>query len=122
VSKRNAGIGREWTQRRGATDDALRSLITGDGDGSSSWHDSATVKLGQSSGFKDVAVTGTVSGEAELHTNIALEIRPSAYFESLVQRAENVSKMGISGKLGESMSGGGDNSVKPSGGALTGAQ
>ena len=81
------------------------------------WQNSAAINIGKSDGFKSVEVTGTVSGEAELHTNITLEIRPSHYFESLVQRAEAVSKIALNGELGTGMHGPGDNSVKPSGAA-----
>ena len=70
--------------RRGATSEYLRQL--GDGTGSrSGWQDSI-LSVGQSSGFKDVAVTGTVTGEAELHQNFQIEVKPTAYFESLVRR------------------------------------
>jgi hypothetical protein len=108
-----------------------RFLLGGGADGMSSggWHDS--VVLGQpvaSKGFGDpgktstqVDVQGTVSGSAELHSFV--EVRPTAYFESLVQQAQRVVSVGLSGNLlGTSMQGPGDNNTKPSAGPLTGTQ
>jgi hypothetical protein len=120
VSKRNAGFGREWTQRRGATREYLDSLMAGDDAGGNGWQDSAKVNVAQSSGFKDVEVSGTVSGSAELHNFI--EVRPSAYFETLVGQAKSMMTLGLNGRLGTSMQGPGDNGTKPSSGALTGTQ
>lgn len=104
-----------WKRRRGATSEYLRQLGASD-DGAASgfgWPDSIR-SVAPSSGFKDVAVTGTVTGSAELHNNLSIDVRPTRYFESLVHRAENVSTMSLNGKLGASMQGPGDNSVKPS--------
>lgn len=112
-----------WKRRRGATSEYLRQLgASDDGAGSAfGWHDSIRA-VGQSSGFKDVAVTGTVTGEAELHNNIQIEVKPTAYFESLVKRMEAVANMHLNGQLGTTLQGPGDNSVKPQQGPPTGAQ
>lgn len=59
-------------------------------------------------------VKGTVAGEAELHANIAVTVEASQWFKSAMARVEALSKIPMSGRLGESMTGGGGNSVKPS--------
>lgn len=77
------------------------------------WTDSIR-NVGPSDGFKDVSVSGTVTGSAELHNMVQMEVKPSQYFEGLVQRAESIANIGLNGKLGTSMQGPGDNSTKPS--------
>jgi hypothetical protein len=109
---------------RGNTADYLRRLGAGDGGeaGGSGWQDSAKVNLGKSDGFKDVAVTGTVSGTAEIHQNITIDVRPTQWLENIVKQAQSVSTLNMNGRLGTSMQGPGDNGTKPSAGALTGTQ
>ncbi|MFS8081899.1 MAG: hypothetical protein ACMG51_00495, partial [Ginsengibacter sp.] len=114
---------------RGRTADYLRQFDLQDG-GGDGWQDSANVvlrnpgsnKWGDGSISKSVEVTGTVEGQAELHQSIQIEVKPTAWFESLVKRAEAVSNMQLNGNLGTGLHGPGDNSVKASQGPLTGTQ
>lgn len=107
-----------WKRQRGATSEYLRQLgASDDGAGSSfGWQDSIR------SGGKDVNVSGTVTGSAELHNNVQVELSPTAYFERLVRRAESVANMSLNGKLGTSMQGPGDNGTKPSANTGTSGQ
>lgn len=111
-----------WKLRRGATSEYLRQLgASDDGAGSAfGWSDSIR-SVTPSSGFKDVSVNGTVTGSAELHNMLQVDVKPTAYFEGVVQRAESVANMNLNGRLGTSMQGPGDNSTKPAQPAL-GAQ
>jgi hypothetical protein len=80
----------------------------------SGWQDSAvSVKRPAEGAAKwgEVSVTGTVSGSAEVHTNVDVQLNPSPWFESTVRRAETVANMGLNGKLGTTMMGG-DNATK----------
>jgi hypothetical protein len=110
--------------------DTSRNLgVTVPGASGSGWRDSAGFGIiAPSKGFGDgrmssvAEVTGTVSGQAEVHQMLQLEIKPTAYFEGLIKRAENVANMQLSGRLGTSMQGPGDNGTKASQSALTGTQ
>lgn len=107
-----------FAKRRGATREYLHSLLDEPPTGGS-WVDSAVAPGPASGPAKWGELSGTVRGSAELHQNLTIEVRPTAYFESLVKQAEASARIGIEGRLGTSMRGGGDNSPKPSGGPIT---
>jgi hypothetical protein len=97
-----------------------------DGIASRGWQDSVVLGTGApaSRGFGDpgkTQVEGVVNGEAELHVNIVGEVRPTAYLEGVIRRAESVANMSLHGNLGTSMQGPGDNSTKPAQSAPTAA-
>ncbi len=112
-----------FADRREATFEFLKNYARSEDASRGGWQDSARIIGPPPNGVgKWGEVTGTVQGTAELHQNVILELRPTAYFESLVKRAESVSTLNLNGRLGTSMQGPGDNGTKPSGGALTGSQ
>jgi Phage-related minor tail protein len=107
-----------------ALDDVSSRYLRNGGDGgltSGGWQDSAFA-LKSSQGFKEVAVTGTVSGAAELAINVQGEVRPTPYLEGIIHRAETAANVTLKGSLGTSMEGPGDNGTKASQSALTGTK
>jgi hypothetical protein len=137
--------GDAWTAKRGTTRRYLRELgllddePTGREAGSrDGWQSSARANVAPvneadkwgdgkpareiSVSSKEISVSGTVEGSAEIHQNIALELRPTPYFEGLIKRAEAVANMGINGRLGTGMQGPGDNGTTPSKPPPTGGQ
>ena len=106
---------REPWDQADSTQAYLRQLNLHDGPAEpGGWQDSAvSVKRPAEGAAKwgEVSVTGTVSGSAEVHTNVDVQLNPSPWFESTVRRAETVANMGLSGKLGTTMMGG-DNATK----------
>ncbi|MCA1401933.1 phage tail tape measure protein [Bradyrhizobium sp. BRP56] len=106
--------------QRPTLDDVSSRYLRSGGDGgvtSGGWQDSIR-NVGQSSGFKDVAVTGTVSGATDLAINVSGDIKPTPYLEGIIHRAEANASISLSGYLGTSMQGPGDNATKASVGAF----
>lgn len=102
-----------WAARRGSTNAFLRQLgASEDGPQSRGWQDSA-FSLKPSQGLNGANITGTVNGAAELHINLQGEVRPTAYLEGIIHRAESAANISLNGRLGTSMQGPGDNATKP---------
>ena len=67
-----------------------------------------------------VTVTGQVSGEAEVHQTMTLEVRPTSYFEGLIKKVETAAKMAITGSVGSTMAGSNAPTHPSTGGGLVG--
>jgi hypothetical protein len=78
------------TQSSGWQDSAVTSWKPPSEDGNKKWGDPKAPQK--------IEVSGTVVGNAELHNNMTLTLQPSAYFESLVKRAESVATMSLNGR------------------------